>query len=105
MRRRTPPGQPADSRPGGDDQRGGLHRGPDGFGFWESAQQEVVFGHRRLAIIDLSEGGAQPKIDGESGCVITFNGEIYNYLDLRRELEALGETFRSASDTEVILKA
>jgi asparagine synthase (glutamine-hydrolysing) len=81
------------------------HRGPDGFGFWESPGQEVVFGHRRLAIIDLSEGGAQPKIEPDTGCAITFNGEIYNYLDLRGELEALGETFQSASDTEVILKA
>jgi asparagine synthase (glutamine-hydrolysing) len=81
------------------------HRGPDGSGFWQSDAQEVVFGHRRLAIIDLSEGGAQPKIDPRSGCAITFNGEIYNYLELRAELEALGYAFRSSSDTEVILCA
>ena len=81
------------------------HRGPDGSGLWQSSDQEVVFGHRRLAIIDLSEAGAQPMIDGESGCAVTFNGEIYNFAELRGELEALGEVFRSSSDTEVILKA
>jgi asparagine synthase (glutamine-hydrolysing) len=81
------------------------HRGPDGTGQWESGGQEVVFGHRRLAIIDLSPGGAQPMVDPDSGCAITFNGEIYNYLEIRRELAALGARFRSGSDTEVILKA
>ena len=81
------------------------YRGPDGSGLWATDSGEVVFGHRRLAIIDLSEAGAQPMIDAESGCVITFNGEIYNFKDLRRELESLGEQFRSSSDTEVILRA
>jgi asparagine synthase (glutamine-hydrolysing) len=81
------------------------HRGPDGFGLWESAGREVSFGHRRLAIIDLSEAGAQPMVDEGAGCAVTFNGEIFNFVEIRRELEALGETFRSASDTEVILKA
>ncbi|MCC7124302.1 MAG: asparagine synthase (glutamine-hydrolyzing) [Acidobacteria bacterium] len=81
------------------------HRGPDGSGLWQSAGQEVTFGHRRLAIIDLSEGGAQPMIDTASGVTITFNGEIYNFGEIRRELETHGATFRSASDTEVILKA
>src|SRR5262245_58080803 len=81
------------------------HRGPDGSGLWQSAGQEVVFGHRRLAILDLSDAGAQPMVDGESGCAVAFNGEVYNFLDLRRELQALGETFRSSCDTEVILKA
>ena len=81
------------------------HRGPDGSASGSRARQEVVFGHRRLAILDLSEAGAQPMVDGDSGCVVTFNGEIYNFLEIRRELEALGETFRSSSDTEVILKA
>jgi asparagine synthase (glutamine-hydrolysing) len=81
------------------------HRGPDGDGHWVAESAEVVFGHRRLAIIDLSEAGAQPMIDAGSGCVITFNGEIYNYRELRRELESLGEQFRSSSDTEVILRA
>ena len=65
----------------------------------------MVFAHRRLAILDLSEAGAQPMMDPESGCVVTFNGEIYNFRELRRELERQGEHFRSSSDTEVLLKA
>ena len=81
------------------------HRGPDGSGLWQSSGQEVVLGHRRLAILDLSEAGAQPMVDGDTGCVITFNGEIYNFPEIRRDLEALGETFRSSCDTEVVLKA
>jgi len=81
------------------------HRGPDGHGLWASEGQEVVFGHRRLAILDLSDAGAQPMRDPETGCVIVFNGEIYNFRALRRDLEAAGESFRSTSDTEVILKA
>jgi asparagine synthase (glutamine-hydrolysing) len=81
------------------------HRGPDGSGLWATDSREVVFAHRRLAILDLSEAGAQPMVDAASGCVITFNGEIYNFMSLRRELEALGEQFYSSSDTEVLLKA
>lgn len=81
------------------------HRGPDGWGFWQSCGQEVVFGHRRLAILDLSDAGAQPMIDGDSGCAVTFNGEVYNFREIRRDLEVQGETFYSSSDTEVILKA
>jgi asparagine synthase (glutamine-hydrolysing) len=81
------------------------HRGPDGSGVWESSGREAVFGHRRLAIIDLSEAGAQPMVDPGSGCAVTFNGEVYNFAEIRRELEAGGERFRSSSDTEVILKA
>ncbi len=81
------------------------HRGPDGSGLWQSSGQEVVFGHRRLAILDLSAAGAQPMVDEESGCAITFNGEVYNFADIRQELEAQGDAFRSTSDTEVILKA
>src|SRR3990172_3778589 len=80
-------------------------RGPDGSGLWVSSGQEVVFGHRRLAILDLTEAGAQPMVDADSGCTITYNGEIYNFLEIRQQLSALGEVFRSASDTEVILKA
>lgn len=82
-----------------------THRGPDGAGLWATESGEVVFGHRRLAVIDLSEAGAQPMVDAASGCVITFNGEIYNFRELRRELLTLGEQFHSSSDTEVILKA
>lgn len=74
-------------------------RGPDGRGSWSDPR--CAFGHTRLAIIDLSEGGAQPMI--RDGLVITFNGEIYNHVALRRELESLGHTFRSRSDTEVLL--
>lgn len=81
------------------------HRGPDGDGLWAAPSSEVVFGHRRLAIIDLSAAGAQPMVDPGSGCAITFNGEIYNFKELRRELAALGEQFHSSSDTEVVLKA
>lgn len=82
-----------------------THRGPDGDGIWSSQSSDVVFAHRRLAILDLSEAGAQPMVDSESGCSITFNGEIYNFKDLRGELESLGESFYSSCDTEVVLKA
>lgn len=81
------------------------HRGPDGAGLWATERNEVVFGHRRLAILDLSEAGAQPMIDAATGCAITFNGEIYNFRGLRRELQTLGEQFHSSCDTEVVLKA
>jgi asparagine synthase (glutamine-hydrolysing) len=81
------------------------HRGPDGCGLWHSSGQEVVFGHRRLSILDLSQAGAQPMVDPDSGCAVTFNGEVYNFPEIRRELLALGETFRSSCDTEVVLKA
>jgi asparagine synthase (glutamine-hydrolysing) len=78
-----------------------AHRGPDGDGVW--AEGPVGLGHRRLAIIDLSEGGRQPMTHIDGGLTITFNGEIYNYLELRRDLEARGHRFRSQSDTEVML--
>jgi asparagine synthase (glutamine-hydrolysing) len=78
-------------------------RGPDGAGEWLSADRRVGLAHRRLAIIDLSEAGAQPMGDPATGNVIVFNGEIYNYRELRRELEAQGAVFRSQSDTEVLL--
>ncbi|WP_310571331.1 asparagine synthase (glutamine-hydrolyzing) [Gemmatimonas sp.] len=82
-----------------------VHRGPDSSGLWCSADERVGFGHRRLAIIDLSPGGHQPMIDSETGTVITFNGEIYNYVELRDRLRAKGHLFRTHSDTEVILAA
>jgi asparagine synthase (glutamine-hydrolysing) len=84
------------------------HRGPDDQGFWQSAgagQVGAILGFRRLAIIDLSQDGHQPMRDPETGNVIAFNGEIYNFVELRKELELLGATFRSKSDTEVVLKA
>lgn len=80
-----------------------AHRGPDGQGTW--SQGSVALGHRRLSIIDLSELGKQPMADEETGCVITYNGEIYNYIELRNELIALGQRFISGSDTEVLLRA
>jgi asparagine synthase (glutamine-hydrolysing) len=82
-----------------------AHRGPDGAGHWFSAQRNVALGHRRLAIIDLGPGGSQPMPSSDGRHVIVFNGEIYNFLELRRELEAKGATFRTQSDTEVILAA
>jgi asparagine synthase (glutamine-hydrolysing) len=82
-----------------------AHRGPDGSGHWFSAERNVALGHRRLAIIDPSPGGYQPMLSNDGRHVIVFNGEIYNFLELRRELEALGAVFRTQSDTEVILEA
>ncbi|WP_431282442.1 asparagine synthase (glutamine-hydrolyzing) [Humitalea sp. 24SJ18S-53] len=76
------------------------HRGPDGEGFW--AEAGLAFAHRRLAIVDLA-GGAQPMASDDGAVVLTFNGEIYNHLALRRELEALGHRFQTRSDTEAIL--
>jgi asparagine synthase (glutamine-hydrolysing) len=77
------------------------HRGPDDEGFYVGS--DFAFGHRRLSIIDLTAGGHQP-MERKQLC-ITYNGEIYNYLELREELIALGHSFSSASDTEVILAA
>jgi asparagine synthase (glutamine-hydrolysing) len=82
-----------------------AHRGPFGEGIWFNAKRNVAFGHRRLAVIDPTEGGYQPMVSGSGRHVILYNGEIYNFLELRRELEAKGATFRSQSDTEVILAA
>jgi asparagine synthase (glutamine-hydrolysing) len=82
-----------------------AHRGPDGAGHWFSAERNVALGHRRLAIIDPGPGGKQPMLSADGRYVITFNGEIYNFLELRRELETLGAIFRTRSDTEVILAA
>jgi len=78
-------------------------RGPDGAGEWMSGDGRVGFGHRRLSIIDLSDAGTQPMSNAEGTRVITFNGEIYNYRELRRSLEMKGYVFRSNSDTEVLL--
>lgn len=81
-----------------------VARGPDGSGLWVSGDGRTGFGHVRLAIIDLSEGGAQPMHATDGRLTITFNGEIYNYRELRAELQARGRTFRSGSDTEVLLQ-
>ncbi|MEZ6186040.1 MAG: asparagine synthase (glutamine-hydrolyzing) [Planctomycetota bacterium] len=80
-----------------------AHRGPDGEGTY--AQGPVVFGHRRLAILALGEVGAQPMTLPESGLTATYNGEVYNYVELRQELEGLGQRFQGSSDTEVLLRA
>ncbi|MGA2448258.1 MAG: asparagine synthase (glutamine-hydrolyzing) [Polyangiaceae bacterium] len=81
------------------------HRGPDGEGLWRSEDGTCVLGHRRLAIVDLSDAGRQPMELAEFGLTVTFNGEIYNYLELRERLQARGHAFRSQSDTEVLLHA
>src|SRR5262249_18683617 len=78
------------------------HRGPDGEGFFSN--EHVVFGHRRLAIIDRA-CGKQPMANEDESCWIVFNGEIYNYLELRELLIGKGHRFRTSSDTEVILHA
>jgi asparagine synthase (glutamine-hydrolysing) len=78
-------------------------RGPDGAGVWWSQEGRLGFGHRRLSIIDLSERATQPMVREDGRFVITFNGEIYNYAELRTELEAQGVRFRTSSDTETIL--
>ncbi len=80
-----------------------AHRGPDGEGQW--IEGNVGIGHRRLAIIDLSPAGHQPMITDDYRYVLSYNGEIYNYREIRTELEALGHWFRSQTDSEVVLKA
>jgi asparagine synthase (glutamine-hydrolysing) len=80
-------------------------RGPDSSGTWVDQGGAVGFGHRRLAIIDLSPAGHQPMVSRDGLLVITFNGEIYNYHELRTDLLALGIRFRGNSDTEVLLEA
>lgn len=80
-----------------------AHRGPDGEGVWVSVTGRACLGHRRLSIIDLATGG-QPMTDPMGHTALTFNGEIYNYLELRSQLLAKGRSFRTASDTEVLLQ-
>jgi asparagine synthase (glutamine-hydrolysing) len=78
-------------------------RGPDDVGEWHDAR--VTLGHRRLSILDLSTLAHQPFVDDATGCVLVFNGTLYNYRELRHELQALGHVFRSTGDTEVLLRA
>ena len=98
---------PADARPVDPAQVRAMadaiaHRGPDGNGVWTAPG--IGFGHRRLSIIDVG-GGAQPMLTADGDVAITYNGEIYNYREVRAELEERGHTFRTESDTEVILAA
>jgi asparagine synthase (glutamine-hydrolysing) len=79
-------------------------RGPDAAGTWISPDRRVGFGHRRLSIIDVSDRANQPMVSREGDMVLTFNGEIYNFAELRAELKREGETFDTTSDTEVVLR-
>lgn len=79
------------------------HRGPDDYGIY--TDHELLLGHRRLSIIDLSNAGHQPMVDKESRAVIVFNGEIYNYIEIRNDLITKGHVFYSKTDTEVLLKS
>lgn len=84
-----------------------VHRGPDAGGVWQSADGKVAFGHRRLAIIDLTDSGAQPMVSHSGEYVIVFNGEIYNFLDIKNNIlkEFPNVVFRGSSDTELLLWA
>jgi asparagine synthase (glutamine-hydrolysing) len=82
-----------------------THRGPDDFGEWWSNDGRVGLAHSRLSIIDLSPGGHQPMLDKTCDICLVFNGEIYNYIELRDELSAKGAEFNTESDTEVIINA
>lgn len=83
------------------------HRGPDSEGYWEDAATGVAFGHRRLAVIDLSEAGNQPMVSAAGRFILVFNGEIYNFQDLRKQIlaEEPSWKFRGHSDTEIMLAA
>src|SRR5262245_4039398 len=86
------------------------HRGRDDSGTWvspgiDSSQRRVCLGHRRLAIIDTSPGGHEPMFSHDGRYALTFNGEIYNYRELREQLRSLGHEFRTDSDAEVLLEA
>src|SRR5436190_7534904 len=86
-----------------------VHRGPDASGTWVSTPDARGWGallaHRRLSILDLSPAGAQPMVDPVTGHVMVFNGEIYNFVDLRRRLMSEGQTFQSSGDSAVMLRA
>ena len=82
-----------------------THRGPDGFDVWADPKSGIALGHRRLAVIDTTECGRQPMHSHNDRYVITYNGEIYNFLDLQKQLAGLGHQFKGHSDTEVLLAA
>ncbi len=82
-----------------------AHRGPDGAGIWTDAVHGVALAQRRLAIVDLSDTGAQPMLSHSGRLAMTYNGEIYNFRELRKDLEAEGVRFRGTSDSEVLVEA
>ena len=82
-----------------------YHRGPDGSGIYLDSAKRFGLGHTRTSIFDLSEAGHQPMSYSDERYWITFNGQIYNFIELRKELQSLGSRFKSDSDTEVILAA
>ena len=82
-----------------------AHRGPDGEGYWSSDDQSCAFAHRRLAILDIEQRADQPMVSPAGNITLVFNGEIYNFLEVRAELEAMGRSFHTESDTEVVLMA
>lgn len=82
-----------------------VYRGPDDCGAWYSDNSSIALGQRRLSIIDTSAAGHQPMVDPDSGCVIVFNGEVFNYVEVRAQLQSLGYSFTTKTDTEVVLKA
>src|SRR5437870_180107 len=79
------------------------HRGPDGQGAWEDAQLGIGLCHTRLSILDLTDAAAQPMRSPDGRFIIVYNGEIYNFKELRDQLSSKGVTFRSTGDTEVLL--
>src|SRR5712691_3341487 len=81
------------------------HRGPDDRGYFVDNERGVAFAHNRLSIIDLSSAGHQPMISEDGNFVLDYNGEIYNFLQLRKELEGLGHQFISRTDSEVVLRS
>ena len=82
-----------------------AHRGPDGCGYWQDPQKHLALGHRRLAIQDISERGAQPFVSADGRIVLSYNGELYNVAELRAELQSLGVRLRGTSDTELVAEA